>query len=110
MIDIKKIVYRNNDSYLIINIGNESTIQYNDIIRPINNSLVIEYVSSLYNLISDWKNKYVDHTVIDGNSWDLSIIFNDGNKKEYSGKAASPANFEAFERLNLKIISEVIYG
>ena len=48
--------------------------------------------------------------MIDGINWDLSIIYYDGNKKEYRGRANYPNNFEAFERLNKKLINEVQNG
>ena len=48
--------------------------------------------------------------MIDGSSWSLSIIYSNGNKKEYSGKSSYPNNFEAFERLNQKLIDEVQNG
>ena len=109
MIDIKSIIYKFNDSSLIININNESTIEYNNTIRPIDNELVIEYAFNLHRLIKDWKNEYVDYSLIDGNSWSLIIIYNNETKKEYNGKSAFPQNFEALKMLNNKLISEVLY-
>lgn len=43
----------------------------------------------------------------DNSSWNLSIIYSNGGKKEYRGKLCYPNNFEVFERLNKELIDEV---
>ena len=48
--------------------------------------------------------------MIDGDIWELSISYKNGNIVEYKGRSNYPLNFEAFERLNEKLISEGIGG
>ena len=86
VIGIKSIIYEKNNNTFIININNESKIQYNNnIVKSIDNISVFKYLDSLYGIIDDWQ-------------------------KEYYGKSSYPTNFEAFERLNQKLIDEVQNG
>lgn len=110
MIGIKNIIYERNNETFIISIDNESKIQYNDILKSIDNKFVFKYLDSLYRIIDNWEKEYIDTKIIDGDSWKLSIIYINGNKKEYRGKSSYPTNFEAFERLNQKLIDEVQNG
>ena len=72
--------------------------------------LDVEYLRNLFCIIDSWNKEYINTKMIDGSSWSLSIIYSNGNKKEYSGKSSYPNNFEAFERLNQKLINEVQNG
>ena len=111
MIGVKHITYEKNNKRLSISINNEeSTIKTNDILKSINNELVLKYLDSLYRIIDNWQKEYIDTSVIDGDSWNLSITYVNGNKKEYYGKASYPTNFEALERLNKELIDEVQNG
>lgn len=105
--DIKSIVYKRNNENLIINIDNENTLSYNGFSTTIDTELLLKYLEYLFNIIASWKNEYTDITIIDGDNWQLSIVYINGNKKEYYGKASFPTNFESFERLNKKLIDEV---
>ena len=111
MIDIKSIVYEKNGICLLkINIDNENKFFYNGISKVINNEVVFEYLKNLFNIIDGWKNEYIEISVIDGDSWKLAISYKNGNIVEYKGRSNYPSNFEAFERLNEKLISEGIGG
>ena len=111
VIGIKCMVYKKNNNSLIISINNyECIIQNNDILISIDNKLVYKYFDSLYRIIDDWQKEYIDTRIIDGDSWKLSITYMDGSKQEYYGKSSYPTNFEAFERLNQQLISEVQNG
>ena len=111
MIGVKYIIYENNNKSLTISTNNEeSIIKNNDILESIDNTLVFKYLDSLYRIIDDWKKEYIDTRIIDGDSWKLSIIYVSGNKREYYGKSSYPTNFEAFERLNQKLIDEAHNG
>lgn len=111
VIGIKCMIYKNNNNSLIISINNyECIIKNNDILISIDNKLVYKYFDSLYRIIDDWQKEYIDTRIIDGDSWKLSITYMDGSKQEYYGKSSYPTNFEAFERLNQQLISEVQNG
>lgn len=110
MIGVKSIIYEKNNKRLIISINNESKLQYNDILKAIDNILVFKYLDSLYRIINDWEKEYINTRIIDGDNWKLSITYINGNKKEYYGKSSYPINFEAFERLNQTLIDEVQNG
>ena len=79
----------------------------NDFSKTINNEIIFKYLTSLFSIINNWENEYVDTKIIDGETWKLSITYLDGYKKEYLGKSKLPFNFEALERLNKKLINEV---
>ncbi len=110
MVGVSRIIYEKNSEKLIINIKNECKIQYKDVLKSIDNKLVFKYLESLYCIIDDWQKEYVNPSIIDGDSWKLSIIYINGKKKEYYGKSGYPTNFEAFESLNRKLIDEVQNG
>lgn len=110
MIGIKSIIYEKNDSNLTITINPTSTITYRDISKTVENELIFKYLQALFAITDDWNKEYINMGTIDGDIWKLSIIYTNGNKKEYSGKSCYPINFDAFERLNLKIINEGLNG
>ena len=110
MIGVYSIIFEKNDSTLIISINNESTLKYKDISKRVDNSLIFNYLESLFSIIDGWEKEYIDITTVDGASWKLSINYIDGSKLEYSGKSNYPSNFEAFERLNQNLINEVQNG
>lgn len=110
MIGIKSIIFKENSRSLIININNKSEIQYNNILKEINNEIVFKYLKSLFSIIDDWQKEYINTKIIDGDNWRLSIVYVDDSKKEYYGKSNFPINFEAFKRLNQKLIDEVLNG
>ena len=110
MKDIKSIIYEIDGQTLSINIGKKSQIKYKDISIIISEEKTFEYLRNLFCIIDSWNKEYIDTRMIDGSSWNLYIIYSNGNKKEYSGKASYPNNFEAFERLNQKLIDEVQNG
>ncbi len=111
MIGVKCIIYEKNNRSLVIDINNEkSKIQNNDISKSIDNKFVFKYLDSLYRIIDGWQKEYIDTRIIDGDSWNLSITYINGSKREYYGKSSYPTNFEALERLNQKLIDEVQNG
>jgi len=110
MLGIKEIVYEKNGESLIINISDNCKISYKYISRVVDNELIFKYLEHLFRIIDDWRKEYVDTRIIDGGIWKLSINYVNGNKKEYRGKGTYPNNFEAFERLNQKLIIEVQNG
>lgn len=113
MIGVKNITFEKNGISLniyISDIGNKSKILYKDISRTIDDNVVFKYLESLFCIIYSWEEEYIDTRTIDGNYWNLSITYLDDSKKEYYGKANYPNNFEAFERLNQKLIEEVQNG
>lgn len=110
MIGIKKIIYKKNNRSLIISIDHESNIQYNNISKSIDNILIFKYLDSFFRIIYDWQKEYINPTIIDGDNWELSITYINGDKTEYRGKSCYPNNFEALERLNKELIDEVQNG
>lgn len=107
---IKNIVYKINNQALIINIGEKNQIEYKDILGTVSQEKIFEYLENFFGIIDNWDKEYINTSMIDGINWDLSIIYYDGNKKEYRGRAKYPNNFEAFERLNQKLINKVQNG
>ena len=107
---IKSIIYEIDGQTLSINIREKSQIKYKDISIIISEEKTFEYLRNLFCIIDSWNKEYINTKMIDGSSWSLSIIYSNGNKKEYSGKSSYPNNFEAFERLNQKLIDEVQNG
>ena len=107
---VKSVIYQIDGQNLVINIGNKNQIKYKDISCIISEEKTFEYLRNLFCIIDSWNKEYFNTKMIDGSSWNLSIIYYNGNKKEYSGKSSYPKNFEAFERLNQKLIDEVHNG
>ena len=110
MKSIKSIIYEIDGQNLVINIGDKNQIKYKDISSIISEEKVYEYLRTLFSIIDNWNKEYINTRIIDSGNWKLSIIYSNGNKKEYSGKSSYPNNFEAFERLNQKLINEVQNG
>ena len=110
MLGVKNIIFEKNNERLIISINDESKIQYNNVLKSIDNILVFKYLDSLYRIIYDWQKEYINIKTIDGDNWKLTITYIDEKKKEYYGRASYPANFEALELLNQKLIDEVQNG
>lgn len=110
MLGIKSVIYQKNGINLTIIIKEISKIIYRDISATIDNELVLEYLRTLFCIIDEWKTEYIDTRAMDIDSWRLSIIYIDGSRREHCGKSNYPINFEAFERINLKLISEVQNG
>lgn len=106
MKDIESIVYQNNNSKLIINIGNKNQIIYQNVSYIISNEKLLTYLSGLYTIINDWQKEYIDLKAFGNNYWSLSINYVNGNKEEYNGKSSYPNNFEALEELNQDLICE----
>ncbi len=104
MFGIKQVIYKRNNMSFIIN---DSTLEYDGELFPIDNKLLINYLSSLFSITEDWEEEYIDTTFIDGDSWNLVIIYNNGNSKEYKGTSSFPNNFNSLENLNYKLLSEV---
>lgn len=110
MFGIRNIIYENNNNSFIIKIGNDSEniILYNGILKVIDNEIAFNYLVTLFSIIDNWDIKYINTQTIDGDSWNLSINYVDGRKREHYGHAHYPSNFEALERLTRKLIDEVI--
>lgn len=108
MLGIKNITYKYNSNLLIIKINDQSTLTYNNIESSLPNNVILKYIESLYKITNNWQHNYINHTMIDGISWNLSITFEDNTTIEYSGKGDFPNNFESFERLNQSLIKEVL--
>ena len=107
---IKSIIYEIDGQTLSIDIGEKSQIKYKDISSIISEEKVFEYLRNLFSIIDNWGKEYINTRIIDSGNWKLSIIYSSGNKKEYIGKSNYPNNFEAFERLNQKLIDEAQNG
>lgn len=107
---IKSIIYEIDSQILNINLGEKIQIKYKDISIIISEEKIFEYLRNLFSIINDWNKEYINTRIIDGGNWKLSIINSNGNIKEYIGKSSYPNNFEAFERLNQKLIEEVQNG
>ena len=107
---VKSIIYEIDGQTLSINIGEKSQIKCKDISSIISEEKVFEYLRNLFSIIDNWNKEYINTRIIDGGNWKLSIIYSNGNKKEYIGKSSYPNNFEAFERLNQKLIDEAQNG
>ena len=100
MRSIKSITYEIDGLTLSINIREKIQIKYMDISSIISEEKVFEYLKNLFSIIDNWDKEYINTRIIDSNNWKLSIIYSNGNEKEYRGKSSYPNNFEAFERLN----------
>ena len=107
---IKSIIYEFNGQSLVISLGETNNVSYKDTSGTTTEEKMLEYLRKLYGITSNWKEEYINTKLIDSSNWKLSIIFTDGNKKEYRGKSSYPYNFESFERLNQELIDEVLYG
>ena len=107
MIDVQSVIFERNNQSLIIHIGNESKVSYKDISKIVDKEEIFKYLESLFRIIDHWEEEYIDTKIIDGDDWRLSIVYLDGKKKEYYGKAEFPTNFEALERLSQKLVYEV---
>lgn len=44
--------------------------------------------------VLDWRDEYQDSNVLDGGSWGLVIVYNDGNKKLITGVNDYPSTFD----------------
>ena len=110
MKEIRKVIYENRGQFLIINICDKNEIIYNNIPMLVDEKTLIKYLQNLYLIINNWDEKYINTKTIDNSYWKLSIIYTDGNKREYMGKSKYPNNFESFERLNLSLVDEVQNG
>lgn len=107
---IKSIIYEIDGKTLSINIGEKCQIKYKDITSIISEEMFFEYLRNLFSIIDNWNKEYINTIIIDSGNWKLSIIYTNGNKREFIGKSSYPNNFEAFERLNQKLIDEVQNG
>ena len=107
---IKSIIYEMDGHAFVININEKSEVIYRDVLGVVGKECILEYLRNFFGIIDSWDNEYINMQEIDGSKWILSIIYSNGNVKEYSGRASYPNNFEAFERLNLNLIKEVQYG
>lgn len=103
MLGVKNITYTRNNSSFCIDIGEENTIFYENIKREIKEDEIFNYLNNLFRIIDTWQEEYINTSLIDGDNWELLINYTDGRIKKYSGHAAFPSNFEAFERLNQDI-------
>lgn len=110
MMGVKSIIYESNNNSFNISINDEIKIQYKSILKLIDKELFFKYLDSLFRIIEDWQKEYINTKIIASDYWKLSIIYIDGEKKEYGGKSSYPNNFEAFLRLNQKLINEVQNG
>ena len=109
MFGVKSIVYQHNKENFIITIDEKCTIQYLNITKEVEKKLILDYLDVFFRIISEWDNEYIDLETIDGNEWSLTITFENDEKEVFSGKAKYPKNFEAYERLNKKLIKEALY-
>lgn len=107
MKSIKNIIYEIDGNTLFINISEKVQIKYKDISSIICEKEILEYLINLFCIIDEWNREYINKKNIDGSNWRLSIIYYNGNKEEYVGQSSYPNNFEAFERLNQKLIDKV---
>lgn len=110
MMGVKSIIFERNGYFLIVNFGDECEIIYKNSLRKIDRNLAFEYLDAVLGIIDNWKNEYIDTKIIDGDSWKLFIIYVNGKKREYYGRASFPANFEEIERLNVRLMEEVLNG
>ena len=54
--------------------------------------------------VSTWRRRYEpEHPVLDGTSWELAIVFDDGRALDSCGSNAWPAGYDDFERALLGI-------
>lgn len=54
-----------------------------------------EFISSLLHITANWKEKMVNHNVIDGEEYLITFI-SDGKTREIYGKGAYPINYGKF--------------
>ena len=104
--NIKNITYKHHHQYFVLDF-NQSKITYNHLTVPVTNEILTNYLRTFLNIIASWHEEYLDTSVIDGNTWQITINFLDNPPKIYSGHGCYPANFESLNRLISQIISEV---
>ncbi|MDD6272190.1 MAG: hypothetical protein PUA90_01555 [bacterium] len=107
MIGINKIIYEYNNKLLIINVGKKCSVIYNNINYDVDSKIVWSYLQSFTDIIFNWKDKYIDNTLLDSSKWRVVIDYIDF-RKEYIGKGDYPNNFNKLEDINLMLINEVI--
>jgi|GEM_PF-5742110 len=50
---------------------------------PIDQKTAGRYIDFVFRLIDSWKEEYIDTTILDGNSWELTIKYKDGGTKTH---------------------------
>lgn len=107
---VKSIIFERNGHFLIVNFGDRCEVLCSSSSMIIDNNIAFKYLEHVLGIIDGWKKEYIDTRIIDGDSWKLSIIYVNGKKREYYGRASFPANFEEIERLNVRLMEDVLNG
>lgn len=102
-----KIFYQNGNEFLRIDIGDVCEIFCNGRSGRIDSRIISDYLSQILHITSDWKEEYIDLSMIDGEDWKLFIYYIDGKVKKYYGHACFPINFDVFFDLNRSILKEL---
>lgn len=110
LLGIERIVFKKNNTSLIIEVGDVNRVLYDNFSINVDKDKVFYYLRGLFNVVTDWEEKYIDTRIIDGDTWELAIIYSNGNKRKYCGRAKFPINFETLERLNHDLVRDVYYG
>ncbi len=104
--EVKEIVFTKNNDKLIIDFLNKK-IFYQDIIYNIKEDLLKKYLKKFMNITFNWQEEYINNTLLDGQSWEVIILYNDNSFKKYKGHNLTPDNFEVLKRLNDNLLQEV---
>ena len=107
MMGVKSIIYERNNNRFVVNVSNDSTLEYDEELFPLDNKLVMNYVMSILSITEDWKEEYLDTSLIDSDEWKLVITYTNGNIKEYKGTGSYPDNFSSLENINDRLLDEV---
>lgn len=119
IMEIKSIVYEKKsmpalEEHFKLEIGeNTSSFGYainknKSKVDNINNKLVTQFIDDLYRVIDGWQSSYEDSNLIDRTEWNLQIIYRDGKIQSYSGRNNFPSNFEYLEKINSKLMDNIL--
>ncbi len=77
-----------------LNLSNDS--EYKISAKKWDNFLYVLY-HDLY--LNDWKHRFNNNNILDGERWKLTVIMKDGRKQTYSGSNGYPPYWNGFEKL-----------
>lgn len=112
---VKEYVYMKKEigikaqSYKIEINDNENTLIYTDYLNNLHTLKVSDenvslFFDSFFRIIDDWKEEYIDNTIIDGLEWKIKIKYKNGYVKKYYGKNKTPINFSMIDKIQKEFI------
>ena len=105
---IKKGSFKQSEYLKIEILENKNLIKYslNNLSKVIevNDEKIDIFIERLWRTTINWKEQYINKNFIDGNTWQLKIIFKDNSIKNYLGKNCFPENFENFNKIKNELL------